>query len=121
MAIVMLSQAAGAGADTNLLEDHWINESKHPTRVDRIAVVGSNVLGDCTLELWYGRVLVAELHPTTVGAVYPDEDDFLTIASGLFCPAGVPIGLQLKDNPTTNALKIVVCVKEMPVKAGGWR
>ena len=95
----------GTTESGNVLADTWFEASKYPRRITRIAFVGSTAIGDIHGSLFYGNYKVADLVCTTKGAVVPDDDDFVTVSSSKYCPAGTNIRFELDTTPTGNDVR----------------
>jgi hypothetical protein len=111
---MFIAATTASGAGYNPLAEAWIKDCKYPRRVVRIALAGSAVLGDIKFVLKYRDRIVAELYPTTVGAVKPDDDDMVTISSKLICWKDAEIKLEANGNATTNSVYGIIETQELP-------
>lgn len=99
----------------NCFENAWVGEdSKFVRRVARIGLAGSAALGDSKFLLKYGNRIVAELQPTSVGAVFVDANDMITLSDRKVCLASENIALECDNAIAANNLQIVVDVQELP-------
>jgi hypothetical protein len=114
MGLLMVVSPALA-AQANLLENEKaFKQSRYWRRVARIGVVGSAVIGDCTLTLWFGKRQIAVLEPTTVGAtVWPLDDDMIPISEPALCPPLTDMILET-TLATTNVLRVILETQELP-------
>jgi hypothetical protein len=106
--------AASAPAKADLLKDMaWANKQA-PKRVVAAGFTGSAAADDTQLDLFYGSEKVAELLNSRTGVAFDTDADLIPCPSALFCPAADKISLVVVDPPTTNPIKVVLVIEELP-------
>lgn len=98
----------------------WWYLSTRNRQIKRMALVGSAVVGDTVVEIFYGTVKIGEIRNVaiktggTATVCGPALDTELSWnLSNLVCDAGDPIRAVVKVAPTTNAITLSLDVIEV--------
>jgi len=111
--ITISAAAATAVVGYNLMSGNRVQVSNRNRRVRRIGVVGSAVLQDAEVQLFYGSNFVGNFQPTTIGVVVPlDARDMMPVVDADYCPAGESINVFVSDAPATNPLVVTLEIEE---------
>ena len=111
--ITVQETAATAVVGFNLMSGNRVQVSNRNRRVRRIGVVGSAVLQDAEVQLFYGSNFVGNFKPTTIGVVVPlDARDMMPVVDADFCPAGESLNLFISDAPATNPIVATLEIEE---------
>lgn len=112
--ITVQESAAGSAIGTNLMAGNREQMKNSYRRVSRIGVVGSAVLGDSSLDLFYGSTYIGTFFPTTIGVVLPLEArDFVGVDPTIVCEPAEPINLLVSDVGVTNVMRATLVIEEL--------
>ena len=111
--ITVDAAAATAVVGYNLMAGNRVQVASTRRRVRRIGVVGSAVLQDAEVQLFYGSVFVGNFKPTTIGVVVPlDARDMMPVVDDNICNAGESLNLFVSDAPATNPIVVTLEIEE---------
>ena len=111
--LMALAATTATAAGYNCLGLTDFKECDRPRRVARIGLAGSAVAGDIKFQLYYGKHLVGEFYPTSVGSVFPDDDDMLAVSDKMVCPRGQELRLVASGPAVTNSVWVILDIKEL--------
>ena len=115
MGIVSLVEGSVGGwsLGSNIMDGNWAEEDSLNRRLARIGFVGSN--GSTTkLEVFYGKMKVADVWIGTTGAVHCTEDDMHVLSSKRILRKGEALKIVVREAVTsTNAGHIVLDIKDI--------
>lgn len=113
MPTITFKEASAASAvGTNLMPARFATSPKF-RRISRIGVVGSAVLGDASLDVYYGDHYVGTFFPTTIGVVIPvDSKDMIPVSDDTLCQPGEPISVIVSDASATNVFVVTLEIQE---------
>lgn len=108
----ILIQSQEAAATLTLGVDAFRNERKRVSSrtrfIDGIAVVGSAVLQDCSVDLYIEDYYVGRFSPSRIGVVAPLYPDDVQPIRPATCPPGSQLTCIIADAPATNPLIVTL-------------
>lgn len=112
--ITVQESAAASAVGTDLMANSRVKTANVPRVVASIGVTGSAVLGDSSLDLFYGTRYIGTFFPTTIGVVLPKADsDIMALPSREVCMPGEPIALLVSDAGATNVMRATLNIVDL--------
>jgi len=112
--ITVQESAAAQAVGTDLMANSRVKTSNSARVVASIGVTGSAVLGDSSLDLFYGSKYIGTFFPTTIGVVLPKPDtDIMAVGSNEICMPGEPIALLVSDASATNVMRATLNIVDL--------
>jgi len=92
----------------------WASESRYKRQIVGVAFTGSNAVDDCRLGLYYGSVKIGQVYNSATGLTVDVSADMKPHHSMMVCLPNEALAVQVEDPPTTNPIKLIMDVAEIP-------
>lgn len=97
-----------------LANSKWACESKYKRQIVGAALVGSAAVDDTRVGLYYGSVKIGQIYNSATGLAVSIADDMKPHHSALVCMPEDALSAIIEDPATTNPIKLVLDVAEIP-------
>jgi hypothetical protein len=110
----IIEASVGSPVGTNLMAGNRFQISPKYRQVRRIGVVGSAVLRDASVDLFFGDTYIGTYFPTTIGVVIPvDSKDMINVQTEYALEPNEPLNLIVSKISVTNPFAITLEVDEV--------